>query len=59
MDDLSVQVAKESDLTCEENFLRTTMRDDNGRKVVRLPVRDPENENPPSVTPDPSRCRST
>jgi len=42
VEDLPVKVTKSSDLTCEENFLRTTTRDDNGRYVVSLPFRDPE-----------------
>jgi len=41
--DLPVKVTKSSDLTWEENFLRTTTRDDNGRYVVSLPFRDLQN----------------
>nr|XP_044248535.1 LOW QUALITY PROTEIN: uncharacterized protein LOC123002433 [Drosophila takahashii] len=37
------KVAKESDVICEDNFLRTTTKDDTGRYVVSLPFRDPEN----------------
>ncbi|XP_070070011.1 uncharacterized protein [Drosophila takahashii] len=43
VEDLPVKVAKESDVICEDNFLRTTTKDDTGRYVVSLPFRDPEN----------------
>jgi len=43
VENLPVKVTKSSDLTCEENFLRTTWRYDSGRYVVSLPFRDPEN----------------
>jgi len=43
VENLPVKVTKSSDLTCEEKFLRTTTRDDNGRYVVSLPFRNPEN----------------
>ncbi|XP_041565712.1 uncharacterized protein LOC121467673 [Drosophila elegans] len=42
VEDLPIKLVNESDSVCEENFLRTTTRDANGRYVVTLPFRDPE-----------------
>jgi len=47
VEDLPRKVTKSSDLTCKENFFRTTTRDDNGRYVVNLPFRDPKNRTTP------------
>jgi len=49
VEDLQVKVAKASVMNCEENFLRTTTRDDNCRYVESLPFRDPENVKPPDL----------
>ncbi|KAH8249807.1 hypothetical protein KR032_004485, partial [Drosophila birchii] len=43
VEDLPLQMVKESDSYCERNFLQTTKRDASGRYVVTLPFCDPEN----------------
>ncbi|XP_070144167.1 uncharacterized protein [Drosophila kikkawai] len=43
VEDLPVQMVKESDSYCERNFLRTTKKDASGRYVVTLPFCDPVN----------------
>ncbi|XP_070141654.1 uncharacterized protein [Drosophila kikkawai] len=39
--EVSKQVVQESDSVCEENFVQTTRRDNCGKYVVTLPLRDP------------------
>ncbi|XP_070142292.1 uncharacterized protein [Drosophila kikkawai] len=43
VEDLPVQMVKESDSYCERNFLQTTKKDASGRYVVTLPFCDPVN----------------
>lgn len=42
VEDLPVKFPQESDAWCEENFTRTTKRDEQGRYMVTLPFRNPD-----------------
>nr|XP_041633540.1 uncharacterized protein LOC121503294 [Drosophila kikkawai] len=41
VEEVSKQIVPESDSVCEENFVQTTRRDNCGKYVVTLPLRDP------------------
>ncbi|XP_070144641.1 uncharacterized protein [Drosophila kikkawai] len=43
VEDVPVKLVKESTSVCEENFIRSTKRSEDGRYVVSLPFKEPDN----------------
>ncbi|XP_070144619.1 uncharacterized protein [Drosophila kikkawai] len=43
VEDVPVKLVKESTSVCEENFIRSTKRSQDGRYVVSLPLKEPDN----------------
>lgn len=46
VEDLPIKLVKNADFVCEDNFLRTSTRDENGRYIVTLPFPEPERVRP-------------